>query len=96
MLRYGIDIDEYDEMLEAQGGGCAICTAPLGAGGVRLAVDHDHSCCPGEYSCGNCVRGILCANCNRGLGLFKDDMNLFRMAIAYLSFHEPSERKAAS
>lgn len=96
MLRYGIDIDEYDEMVEAQGGGCAICRAPLDAAGVRFAIDHDHTCCAGEVSCGDCIRGILCPNCNRGLGLFKDDIQQLRMAIAYLSMNDRSGRRNAS
>lgn len=30
----------------------------------RLVTDHDHECCPGARSCGVCVRGIVCYDCN--------------------------------
>ncbi len=47
-------------------GGCAICGRPPKS--YRLSVDHDHTCCPTDISCGRCVRGLLCAPCNRALG----------------------------
>lgn len=72
-LKYGITIEQYDEMLDAQNGSCAICKKPPVLGGNRLCVDHDHSCCPGEKSCGNCVRGLLCVTCNAWLGFFEND-----------------------
>lgn len=74
---YGIDRTEYGHMLTLQGGVCAICGETCVSGNA-LAVDHDHK--TGE------VRGLLCANCNRGLGLFKDDPERIRKAIEYLSF----------
>lgn len=82
--RYGITTDQYDELLAAQGGGCAICgtTNPRGRG--RFHVDHDHACCPGQYSCGGCVRGLLCGACNPGLGAFGDDPDRLIAAAAYL------------
>ncbi|WJN63238.1 endonuclease [Streptomyces phage phiScoe45] len=64
---------------EALGHNCHIC----GAGGV-MAIDHDHACCPGERSCGACVRGVLCRKCNLALGHFDDDITRLRAAINYL------------
>lgn len=67
LKRYGLTPDQYDMLLAAQGGVCAICTTPPGQ--QLLAVDHDHNCCPDtRRSCGRCVRGLLCSKCNRQLG----------------------------
>lgn len=88
LRRYGIEPERYDEMLAAQGGKCAICRKPPsgnGTSGQSLHVDHDHSCCPGTKSCGDCVRGLLCNNCNRAIGYFQDDPALLKEAIAYLT-----------
>jgi hypothetical protein len=80
---YGMTVEQYDAMLEAQGGGCAVC----GGGtqdGRRLHVDHDHGCCPGRRSCGRCIRGILCRACNLMLGNANDDPALLLKGILYL------------
>jgi hypothetical protein len=64
---YGISAAQYQALLEAQGGRCYLCRR---RSSQRLAVDHDHACCPGKVSCGKCVRGLLCAperGCNLGL-----------------------------
>ena len=50
----------------------------------KVAIDHDHNCCPGDHSCGDCVRGILCPDCNRGLGSFHDNIEFLKNAIIYL------------
>ena len=71
---YGITLEEYNTMLAAQGGGCAICGNPPGA--RSLHVDHDHA--TGE------VRGLLCIGCNVALGGFRDDPELLARAIDYL------------
>jgi hypothetical protein len=81
---YGITPKQYADMLEAQGGVCAICGSPDPGGKPHFAVDHDHSCCPGSRSCGRCVRGLLCAKCNNGIGMFADSPDRLRGAIAYL------------
>jgi hypothetical protein len=80
---FGLAPGEYDQLLAHQGGRCYIChRKPVSK---RLAVDHDHSCCSGPTSCGKCVRGLLCRNCNRDvLGHLKDDPEALRRAIAYL------------
>ena len=80
---YKISSNDYDDLLEAQNFGCAICGKkddtylPLHNHSKMLAVDHCHKT--------NTIRGLLCENCNRGLGLFKDNKNLLKQAIEYLN-----------
>jgi hypothetical protein len=81
--RMSITANEYDAMLETQGGVCAICARP--PLGKSLGVDHDHACCPGAGSCGKCIRGLLCDDCNNGIGRFSDDIDRLKRAIDYLS-----------
>lgn len=81
--KYGITLDRYDELLAVQRGGCAVCGLPE-PDGRYLAVDHDHACCPGPKSCGTCVRGLLCANDNRAIGLMKDDPARATKVVEYL------------
>jgi hypothetical protein len=56
---YSLQPADYARLFEHQGRRCAICRRATGAT-KRLAVDHDHTCCPGPASCGRCVRGLLC------------------------------------
>ncbi len=82
--RYGITLDEYENRLAYQNGSCAICLRPPKA--AALHVDHDHSCCPQrKRSCGKCIRGLLCEDCNRALGMFDDDIQRLKRAMEYLS-----------
>ena len=77
---YGITIDDYHELRIQQSSLCAIC----GQEGfvmkkehkLKLVVDHDHN--TGK------VRGLLCHNCNRGLGLFQDNTGFLSNAVKYL------------
>ena len=89
LRNYGITLAQYEAMLEAQGGTCAICGgAPKD--GPSLHVDHDHACCPArKKSCGQCLRGLLCEDCNRVLGMFRDEPARFQSAINYLSRARP-------
>jgi len=84
--QYGITVDQYDSMLDAQGGVCVICQEPPTT--KRLAVDHDHACCPMEehktVTCGKCVRQLLCENCNRAIGLLQDNAARIRAAADYI------------
>ena len=81
---YGLTTEEYDVMLENQGGVCAICGSKprdiLESRHARLHVDHDHE--TGK------VRELLCSSCNRALGWFREDKFILRNAINYLSKHE--------
>lgn len=79
---HGIGLPKFEQMLDRQGHRCAICPAALDRSSAH--IDHDHGCCPGVYSCGTCIRGLLCARCNLGLGYFRDDPLLLETAIAYL------------
>ena len=80
---YSISEDQYQALLAHQGGRCFICHKRPGV--KRLAVDHDHSCCAGPTSCGKCVRGLLCRQCNRDvLGNLKDSVAALYRAIEYL------------
>ncbi len=88
LKRMGLTAESYNALLEDQGGGCAICgkaeTAANKYGIKRLAVDHDHTCCPPRRACDNCRRGLLCSACNVALGAFQDDPDLLEAAAAYL------------
>jgi len=75
---YNLDINALKNMLE---GGCMICGSH-----ERLVIDHDHSCCDKQnYSCGECVRGVLCNRCNIGLAHFADNILKLHNAIKYLN-----------
>lgn len=75
--QYGIDQKEYDDMLLAQKGTCAICNTATPTGKWKVfAVDHCHDT--------GIVRGLLCNECNRGMGLLGDDSNRLRKAADYL------------
>lgn len=80
---YGMTRARYDSMMESQGGGCAVCGC-VNPNGRELAVDHDHGCCPGKGSCGQCVRGLLCSNCNMAVGLMMDSPQRLVDAADYL------------
>lgn len=84
--KHGLTIQQYETLLAAQGGGCAICGSTNAGGrwGERFHVDHDHNCCPSRKSCDKCRRGLLCSPCNVGLGAFADDPDRLLAAAAYL------------
>lgn len=72
---YGLTLEEYECIVAEQDGGCAVCGRKNFAGRY-LAVDHDHET--------GLVRGALCDNCNRAIGLFEDRAELLDRAATYL------------
>lgn len=84
LKKYGITLDEYDKLFEKQSGLCSICKLPE-TNNKKLSVDHDHNCCSDNAkSCGKCIRGLLCNNCNNMLGRAKDNIQILSNAILYL------------
>ncbi len=83
MNRFGITVEEYDDMLEAQGGVCVICRCPekhkRNGKVIRLAVDHDEET--------GAVRALLCSWCNTAIGGLRHDPELCRAAAQYLEEH---------
>src|SRR3990167_292412 len=78
MRRYGITASEYERLFEIQCGKCAICKIPNcgDSRGGRFHVDHCHAT--------KRVRGLLCTNCNLGIGKFHDDPIRLEQAAMYL------------
>lgn len=84
--QFGITADQFELILAAQGGVCAVCGEE--PGDRAFHVDHDHACCPGGtkvQTCGQCIRGITCPQCNAGLGHFKDSVERLEAAVKYLT-----------
>lgn len=73
--QYGLEWDEYQQMVEEQDGNCAIC-GQKDPDRPRLSIDHDH------YS--GRVRGLLCFPCNTGIGKLQDNYDLVQRAADYL------------
>jgi hypothetical protein len=81
--KYDMTGEELENLIESQGGLCAICGRPetRAVRGVvsSLAIDHDHAT--------KVNRGLLCFNCNAGIGLFGDDPAILTAAAVYLDRH---------
>lgn len=78
--RYRMRPDEYYKKLTEQGGVCAICHQPEPTG-IRLAVDH---CDDTKIN-----RGLLCTNCNHGIGCLKHNLDIVEAAIIYIAKYHP-------
>ncbi len=72
--RFGITLEQWKLMVEAQGGVCAICRQEPGKRG--FFVDHCHGT--------QVIRGLLCGKCNTGIGMLRDDPEIVENALAYL------------
>lgn len=76
LKRYGITLDDYNLMLSKQDCKCLLCGKSHDKEKFGLVVDHCHNT--------KKVRGLLCHDCNTGLGKFKEDPELLKKAINYL------------
>lgn len=90
--KYGISLQQYNEILQKQNGGCGICGRPPDVFKRSLAVDHCHRT--------NRVRGILCPFCNRGLRYYRDDPDVMERGGRYLrnptEFFAPAKKRKRS
>lgn len=75
--KYGLSLKDYSKLLENQNNVCAVCFNPPTTSHKHLAVDHDHV--TGK------VRGLLCTQCNRALGLLKDSKQIVEKLLEYLN-----------
>lgn len=80
---HGVSSEMFAALLDNQDGSCKICGTEINERSGQC-IDHDHGCCPGVFSCGKCVRGILCKDCNTAIGFMRDDPERLRAAAAYL------------
>ena len=89
MKNYGITSEDYDRMLEEQGGVCAICKSPnTNYRSKYFVVDHDHDT--------GAVRGLLCHKCNIVLGQANDDITILTNAAEYIRNSRDTDEVSAS
>lgn len=81
---FNLEYDKYLEMLEKQNNCCAICNVNQDTLKKKLSVDHNHI--TGK------VRGLLCEQCNFGIGNLKDSLELLKQAIKYLEENDDKQR----
>lgn len=96
--KYKLTVARWEELLRSQNGVCALCGEPeskthnRSGDLIRLAVDHDHRCCPGSMTCGRCVRGLLCYECNLLVGKVEAKPGLAIRFADYLACRPCAER----
>lgn len=74
--QYRLRIEEYKELTK---NGCEVCGSFK-----RLVIDHDHSCCSGTSTCGNCIRGVLCTPCNTAEGMLESSLQNAKNMVKYI------------
>lgn len=88
--KYSLSAKDYEALLHSQNGRCAICgtDSPSRGRDIKFHVDHCHST--------GVVRGLLCNECNTGLGKFKDNIDILLEAAGYLERHASAKRAIKS
>jgi hypothetical protein len=77
--RHHITEEKFETMLNLFNGKCHVCREK-----EATSIDHDHSCCSKNRSCGKCVRGILCRGCNTALGSLKENPDTISRLLIYI------------
>lgn len=80
--KHGTKVSNYNMSVEQANYWLAIDSCQSCGGTSSLCIDHDHTCCPGRTSCGECIRGVLCANCNSALGQVHDSVDRLNQLIS--------------
>lgn len=83
--RHGLTSGQLNELVIEQNYCCAICKIHLE--NKHWNIDHDHKHCNEKFGCIECVRGVLCRNCNLVLGFSFEDPTILENAIKYLKSH---------
>lgn len=78
--RHKISEEAYQALVGLYDGKCHSCQDRVGTN-----LDHDHGCCSKRFSCGKCVRGLLCSQCNTALGLLQDNAQKIQKLLEYIS-----------
>jgi hypothetical protein len=79
LWRYGMTAPEMISLYAEPKCGNGACGSTM-----DLHIDHDHACCTAPPTCGSCTRGLLCAGCNKALGLLRDNGARVRGLVDYL------------
>ncbi len=85
LKKYNLTPDDWQIMYDLQNGLCFICENE-NVGDRRLAVDHDHKCCPGLGSCGKCIRKLLCVKCNTVVGWLESNPERIEFLLEYVGW----------
>lgn len=75
--RYKLTKENYELLIK---NGCMVCGTKN-----KVFIDHDHGCCEGPNTCGKCIRGALCINCNHAEGHLKSSPELVLKLYKYLT-----------
>lgn len=77
---YRLTIEDYSKMFYEQNGLCLICKKAR-----KLIVDHDHNCCSEKLTCGKCVRGLICNQCNLIVGIIENNSGIIESSKKYIN-----------
>ena len=80
---YKMTIEDFQKIFDKQDGKCFICKKSK-----KLVVDHNHLCCSGKTTCGECVRGLLCHSCNTLVGYIETNKDILSDAYSYIKDFE--------